>query len=322
MRSPPAAASETSANRFPVQGGHRAAARRTSSCTRIPPTRSSTARRCRRSSPRAQPSSATTRLRSPTTTASTARSSSHTLRSTSVSARSPAPRSALRGGAHITLLCETRQGYANLCRILTDAHAGTREPGKERDLLPAETTIDVVERHAEGLVALSGCARNGLAVVDAKAAGRLARAFPGAFSDRAAASVRAGRREAERAAESSSPSTSAFPPSRPATCMRTVPRGRGCRTHSLRSSTARRSTAASASGAGTTRRCCSHRRRCSSACPQMRPPAPASSPTAARFDLTQELGYRYPDFSDGADPADRQLERICESSICRALPIR
>src|SRR5207248_1934700 len=29
------------------------------------------------------------------------------------------------------------------------------------------------------------------------------------------------------------------------------------------------------------------------------------------FDLTQELGYSYPDFSDGADPADRQLERIC-----------
>src|SRR5215213_10796479 len=28
--------------------------------------------------------------------------------------------------AHITLLCETQAGYANLCRILTDAHAGTR----------------------------------------------------------------------------------------------------------------------------------------------------------------------------------------------------
>src|SRR5207344_2438419 len=47
----------------------------------------------------------------------------------------------LAGDRHVTLLCETRQGYANLCRILTDAHAGTRVPGKERDLLPAETTI-------------------------------------------------------------------------------------------------------------------------------------------------------------------------------------
>src|SRR5581483_11093447 len=30
------------------------------------------------------------------------------------------------------------------------------------------------------------------------------------------------------------------------------------------------------------------------------------------FDLTEELGYRYPDFSDRADPADVQLRRVCE----------
>src|SRR5205085_3725535 len=30
------------------------------------------------------------------------------------------------------------------------------------------------------------------------------------------------------------------------------------------------------------------------------------------FDLTQELGYRYPDFSDGPDPADVQLREICD----------
>ena len=68
----------------------------------------------------------------------------------------------LTGGTHVTLLCETQRGYANLCRILTDAHARTRLPGKERDLLPAATTIDMLARHAEGLVALSGCARQGL----------------------------------------------------------------------------------------------------------------------------------------------------------------
>src|SRR2546425_5988474 len=32
----------------------------------------------------------------------------------------------LEGGSHVTLLCETPSGYANLCRILTEAHAGTR----------------------------------------------------------------------------------------------------------------------------------------------------------------------------------------------------
>ena len=31
----------------------------------------------------------------------------------------------LADGAHLTLLCETTQGYSNLCRILTAAHAGT-----------------------------------------------------------------------------------------------------------------------------------------------------------------------------------------------------
>ena len=33
------------------------------------------------------------------------------------------------------------------------------------------------------------------------------------------------------------------------------------------------------------------------------------------FDLTQELGYRYPDFSDGADPADVQLREICDRAF-------
>src|SRR6266566_9835785 len=32
----------------------------------------------------------------------------------------------LRGGAHVTLLVESSRGYANLCRLLTAAHAGTR----------------------------------------------------------------------------------------------------------------------------------------------------------------------------------------------------
>ena len=33
------------------------------------------------------------------------------------------------------------------------------------------------------------------------------------------------------------------------------------------------------------------------------------------FDLTQELGYRYPDFSDGPDPADAQLREICDRAF-------
>ena len=33
------------------------------------------------------------------------------------------------------------------------------------------------------------------------------------------------------------------------------------------------------------------------------------------FDLTEELGYRYPDFSDGDEPAIVQLRRVCESAF-------
>src|SRR5690349_1674082 len=32
----------------------------------------------------------------------------------------------LANGAHVTLLVETTSGYANLCPLLTEAHAGTR----------------------------------------------------------------------------------------------------------------------------------------------------------------------------------------------------
>ena len=84
----------------------------------------------------------------------------------------------IEGGTHLTLLCETQGGYANLCRILTDAHAGTRPEGREhRELLPAATTVEFVVEHAEGLVCLSGCARHGLATRDAAAATHLAASF-------------------------------------------------------------------------------------------------------------------------------------------------
>ena len=38
----------------------------------------------------------------------------------------------LAGGAHVTLLVETPRGYANLCRLLTAAHAATRPEGRAR----------------------------------------------------------------------------------------------------------------------------------------------------------------------------------------------
>jgi error-prone DNA polymerase len=64
----------------------------------------------------------------------------------------------LDDGRHITLLVETQQGWRNLCRILSRAHAHTRDPREPPPSVPLET----VEQHAEGLVCLSGCARQGV----------------------------------------------------------------------------------------------------------------------------------------------------------------
>jgi error-prone DNA polymerase len=61
---------------------------------------------------------------------------------------------------HLTLLVEDGVGYRNLCRLITAAHAHTRD-NTARVAEPPWTTLEEVERHAEGLVCLSGCARDG-----------------------------------------------------------------------------------------------------------------------------------------------------------------
>src|SRR5580765_7553831 len=72
----------------------------------------------------------------------------------------------LAGGAHVTLLVESQRGYANLCRLVTAAHTGTRVPGRERELLAPALDPALLCELGEGLVCLSGCARHGLGVVD------------------------------------------------------------------------------------------------------------------------------------------------------------
>jgi error-prone DNA polymerase len=61
---------------------------------------------------------------------------------------------------HLTLLVESAGGYANLCRLLTAAHAHTRD-NTPRNATQPWATLEQVEEHAEGLVCLSGCARDG-----------------------------------------------------------------------------------------------------------------------------------------------------------------
>jgi error-prone DNA polymerase len=220
----------------------------------------------------------------------------------------------LDGDAHVTLLCETQSGYANLCRILTDAHAGTRVPGKERDLLPAQTSVEFVAEHAEGLVALSGCARQGLGVLDATRSEQLAHAFPGAFyvelqRPYERGDMRRNARLEKLAAHLKVP---------------TVATG-DVHAHHLRR--ARLQDALVAIRCRTSLDGCERERRGNHESVLVSPaemlerlPEDAALRTrevAERcvFDLTQELGYRYPDFSDGDDPADVQLQQVCERAF-------
>ena len=64
----------------------------------------------------------------------------------------------LEDGRHLTLLVDTQEGWRGLCRILTRAHAHARDHGEPPPAVPLET----LEEHAAGLVCLSGCARQGV----------------------------------------------------------------------------------------------------------------------------------------------------------------
>src|SRR5947209_10935795 len=81
----------------------------------------------------------------------------------------------LEDGRHLTLLVRDAQGWSSLCRILTRAHAHTRDgrPGSPpaSPFVPLEVVLD----HAAGLVCLSGCARHG--VHDEPSLRRLREAF-------------------------------------------------------------------------------------------------------------------------------------------------
>ena len=86
---------------------------------------------------------------------------------------------------HLTLLAEDEVGYRNLCRLLTAAHSHTRDNTTRSQTQPW-ATLEQVEEHAEGLVCLSGCARDGAVAGafergDTAAGERLARRLLAAF---------------------------------------------------------------------------------------------------------------------------------------------
>ncbi|MEA2335007.1 MAG: error-prone polymerase [Solirubrobacteraceae bacterium] len=83
-------------------------------------------------------------------------------------------------GRHITLLVRDERGWRNLCRIVTLAHARTRDGSNRRVLGEPSVDLQAVLDHAEGLVCLTGCAGRsaiGDGVADEPVARRLLDAF-------------------------------------------------------------------------------------------------------------------------------------------------
>ncbi len=216
----------------------------------------------------------------------------------------------LEGGAHLTLLVETPQGYANLCRLLTAAHAGTREG---RELRPPALDPSLLESHGEGLVCLSGCARDGLAVRDPAAAARVASVFGrerfyvelqrpferGDARRNAALRDLAGHLGVQTVA---SGNAHAHHPRRaPLQDVLVAIRHRTSLDGSERERRGNREAVLLAPAEVLER------------FPDDRAAVARTVELAdrLRFDLTEELGYRYPDFSQGSEPAIAQLARIC-----------
>jgi error-prone DNA polymerase len=227
----------------------------------------------------------------------------------------------LEGGCHVTLLCEDARGYANLCRILTAAHAGTRPDtagaGYLRPLQPS-VPVEVVAELSAGLVCLSGCARQGLGLLDPNRAARLAGAF-----GRARFFV-----ELQRPYERGDARRHAQ--------LRNLAEHLGVETVATGNVHAHSGRRAVLQDALVAIRCstsldgCERERRGNREA-VLRAPAEmverfadvdrAAAQRTVRlaerleFDLTQELGYRYPDFADGADPAIRRLAAICDAAF-------
>ena len=65
-----------------------------------------------------------------------------------------------RDQGHLTILVESTAGYRNLCGLITEAHARTRD-GPDRRAMTPRVPIDSLEGRVEGLICLTGCAGMG-----------------------------------------------------------------------------------------------------------------------------------------------------------------
>ncbi len=216
---------------------------------------------------------------------------------------------------HLTLLVKDATGWSNLCRLLTGAHAATRV-GRRRS--EPELTVDDLAAHSEGLICLSGCARHG--VHDEPTLRRLLAVFgrddlrielqrPFARHDRAlarelsergarlgVACVATGNVHAHSAARAPLQDTFVAVRSR-STLDRCEPLRRGNHSHVMAPPQAMEARFADFPGA------VAESERIATRC---------------RFDLTSDLGYRYPGAED--QKTDAELARACQASFAGRYP--
>ena len=225
--------------------------------------------------------------------------------------------------SHVTLLVENPAGYANLCRLITAAHAHTRPPGRESQP-PGEPALDqaLLEELNDGLVCLSGCARQGVAIRNPNAATRLVRAFG---RDRFCVELQRPYERGDR---------------RRHTLLRELAESLGVQTvatgdaHAHHPRRAPLQDVLVAVRHRTSLDGCEAERRGNHESVLLSPAEalerfPEDPDAVARtaelaerltFDLTEELGYRFPDFSDSPEPAIVQLANVCDRAFVDRYP--
>jgi error-prone DNA polymerase len=221
---------------------------------------------------------------------------------------------------HLTLLVESAVGYRNLCRLLTKAHAHTRD-NTGRTAGQPSVTFEQLEEHVDGLVCFSGCAGEGAvagtwARGDPAAATALARRLLSAFGrDRFRVELQRPYWRDDRARNRWLADLGE---------RLGVPTVATGNVHSHARRRAHLQDALVAVRLGTTLEACEPQRRgnrsSALAAPREMAKRFAEHPAAVaetlqlaerlQFDLTKELGYCYPGSEDPA--ADAKLRGVCE----------
>jgi error-prone DNA polymerase len=236
----------------------------------------------------------------------------------------------LTGGAHITLYAQTAIGYANLCRLITLAHAHTRD-GPGRRATPPALDPSHLPVHATGIVCLTGCAAHGVLA-------RELRAERPQMAAQAAKTLLATFGRGNVFVEIQRPRTRGDRALALALCqladslgIPTVATGNVHAHHPrrafLQDAFVAIRTHLTLDGSESTRR--------GNRDAVLRPPREAADRFAGfdaavtgtlrlaerlEFDLTRDLGYAYPDFTAEGERADQTLARICRSHMGARYP--